>query len=287
MFKSISSKFTLLIGLCSLTILLSCKKEYETIEAIDDAKIQAYLQKNNIVAEKDPTGFYYIITNPGTGPAVNNPDSVFFSTVVQSLAGNIYFSTKAYNMQANYLGYVDPAAYRLVLNKLNRGGSAKIILPSYLAYGKNGFDPVPPNEIILTDINLFPESKLNDLDDRFIRQFITDKGLTGFTKLPSRVYRNISTLGTGEAIKLNQILTVKYKGRLLDGTVFDESGADDLEQPLHQLIRGWRYALVGIPVGTKMRVLIPSDIAYGGSAVGAVPANSILDFDIEIVKAEN
>ncbi len=283
MLNNISNKLILILSLCSVLVFQSCQKDYETIQEIDEAKIQAYLRKNNITAEKDPSGFYYQILDKGNGASINNPDSVFYSTEVKSTEGVTYFKTNDYGMVANYLGYVTPTPYRIVLSQLNRGGKARVILPSYLAYGKNGSDPVPPNEIIVTDINLFPESNLNAIDDRFIQQFITDKALTGFTKLPSRVYRNITTLGTGTPVRVNDVLKVKYTGRILNGIVFDQSGDKDLEQPLYQLIKGWRLGLSGLPVGSKVRLLVPSDLGYGAAVYGAVPANSNLDFDIEIV----
>ncbi len=285
----IQNNFKNILALITVMVLFnSCEKEYESIESIDDAKIKAYIQKNNIPAVKDPSGFYYQILEPGTGGPLLNKDSVFYTSVVKSLTGTTYYSPKEFSNEGTYLGYVTPVAYRTAMYTINRGGKVRVIVPSYLAFGKNGSGVVPANEVVVSDISVFLESKQWQLDERIILNFIAAKGLTGFTKHPSRVYQNITTVGTGDKITPLSTITVKYKGRLLNGTVFDESGTTDLVNALSDLIPGWRKVLVGVGKGTKMRILIPSDLAYGlRTDQPTIPSNSVLDFDIEIVDVSN
>lgn len=270
-----------LVGI--LFLFSSCEKEYESIESIDEAKIKAYIQKNNIPAVKDPSGFYYQILEQGTGGPLLNKDSVFYTTSVKSLTGTSYYSPTEFSNDGTYLGYVNPSAYRIAMYSINRGGKVRVIVPSYLAFGKNGQANIPPNEVIVSEISVLPETKQWEIDDRIILNFLTTKGLTGFTKHPSRIYQNVSVVGTGAAITPLSTITVKYKGRLLNGTVFDESGATDLEMALNGFIIGWRKVLVGVTKGTKLRIFVPSDLGYGITANGEIPGNSVLDFDIEIV----
>lgn len=265
----------------------SCKKEYESIENIDEAKIKAYIQKNNIPAVKDPSGFYYQILEQGTGGPLLNKDSIFYTTTIKSLTGTTYLSPAAYTNEANYLGYVSPAAYRTALYTINRGGKVRIIIPSKLAFGKNGSGNIPSNEVIVSEISVLPQTTQWAIDDKVINDFIAAKGLTGFTKHTSRVYQSTSVVGTGTAIGPFSTITAKYKGRLLNGTVFDESGTTDLVQPLNSLVLGWSKVLVGVTKGTKIRLLIPSDLGYGKTAQTKIPANSVLDFDIEIVDVKD
>ncbi len=77
MHKNITKYIYALLGV--ILIFNSCKKEYESIEDIDDAKIQAYIKSNNLPAVKDPSGFYYQVLDPGTGGAMLNKD--LFSTM--------------------------------------------------------------------------------------------------------------------------------------------------------------------------------------------------------------
>ncbi len=94
-----------------------------------------------------------------------------------------------------------------------------------MAYGKNGSGPVPSNEVIVSEITTYLETKQWQIDDRLINEFITAKNLT-MTKDPSRVYYNISQVGTGTQVSKFSTVTVKYTGRFLTGTIFDQTTGD-------------------------------------------------------------
>lgn len=76
-----------------------------------------------------------------------------------------------------------------------------------------------------------------------------------------------------------------YHGTLVDGTVFDSSveRGQPLEFGLNQVIRGWTEGLQLMVVGQKMRLFIPSDLAYGKRPAGTIPGGSLLIFDVELV----
>ena len=92
------------------------------------------------------------------------------------------------------------------------------------------------------------------------------------------------TQGTGSKPALTDVVEVHYSGKLLDGTEFDSSmGGDPVTFGLDQVIEGWTEALMLMPVGSKYRVWIPSDLAYGQSGTGPIPGGSVLDFEIELL----
>lgn len=76
-----------------------------------------------------------------------------------------------------------------------------------------------------------------------------------------------------------------YHGTLIDGTVFDSSveRGQPLEFGLNQVIRGWTEGLQLMVVGEKMRLFVPSKLAYGNRPAGAIPGGSVLIFDVELV----
>jgi len=89
-------------------------------------------------------------------------------------------------------------------------------------------------------------------------------------------------------------LTVKYVGTLLNGSVFDESNLNSsglpqpFQTPLSGLIEGWQIAFYKyIAKGGKATLYVPSGLAYGRNAVGGVPANSNLIFEIELIGFTN
>jgi peptidylprolyl isomerase len=79
---------------------------------------------------------------------------------------------------------------------------------------------------------------------------------------------------------------VHYHGTLIDGTVFDSSverGAT-ITFGLNQVIKGWTEGLQLMSEGDKVRLFIPSNLAYGSRNAGKIPANSALIFEVELVK---
>lgn len=265
----------------------ACEKEYESIQTIDEAKIKDYVAKNfagqTVLGEAN--SFRYIITNPGTGSPLLNKDSVFYDFEMKGLDGTLYQSKKKYNNVGNYVGYVTPIPFREVMLKLGRGGSAKIIIPSYMAFGKNGANDIPPNEIIVSALSILPHKTQWEIDDEHIAGFLTEKGITA-TKHSSRVYYQVIAPGTGTApIDEHSTLVVNYTGRLLDGTVFD-SGTG-FSTAITSVIQGWGKILPMFTAGAKIRLFIPSDLAYGRGGSGKIPGNAVLDFDIEITTVTN
>jgi len=93
--------------------------------------------------------------------------------------------------------------------------------------------------------------------------------------------------GTGEAAKVGDTITVHYTGTLLNGTKFDSSL--DRGTPFSfqlgegRVIAGWDQGLVGSKAGQKLRLEIPSELAYGSRAMGPISANSDLIFEVEVV----
>ena len=105
---------------------------------------------------------------------------------------------------------------------------------------------------------------------------ITDSGLQ---------YKIISD-GTGESPKPGDEVQVKYTGRLIDGTVFDSTdkrGGEPARFKVGQVIPGWTEALQLMKKGSKWELYIPSQLAYGERATGAIPQNSTLIFEVELL----
>jgi FKBP-type peptidyl-prolyl cis-trans isomerase len=95
--------------------------------------------------------------------------------------------------------------------------------------------------------------------------------------------------GTGEEVKNGDTVKVNYTGTLLDGTQFDSSL--DRGEPFEftvgqgQVIQGWDEGLLGMKVGGKRKLTIPSSMGYGETGAGeSIPPNAGLIFEIELVE---
>ncbi|MBB6238422.1 FKBP-type peptidyl-prolyl cis-trans isomerase [Pedobacter sp. AK013] len=298
------TKLSLFAILLATTIFSSCKKEYDTAQTIDDAAIKAYISKNNLtqmVPDSAKTGFYYQVTNPTDGTLFLNTDSVLYDVTVKSMTnGTTYLQSPLNGNLGTYVGYLNSffqsslsttityniPALRTAVLKLKPGGTARVLLPSYLGFGRNGTGPIPSNENLDFIIKTYPYRKQWLFDDSKIQSYLTAKNLTA-TKDLSRVYYIVGTQGTGSDVITNEsTLIIKYTGRFLDGTSFDSSTDGTFSTTLNGVIAGWGV-LTKFKEGTKIRLFIPSDLAYGTGGRGSVPPNAILDFDIEIVKVTN
>ncbi|NEU07518.1 hypothetical protein GZH53_04250 [Flavihumibacter sp. R14] len=272
-----------------VVILAGCEKEYESIEEVDERKIQDYVRAQKLNLTKDESGIYYQVLTPGTGEIAKNSEQVFFSYTAKSVDGKQYFTADSYSLNSGFLGYVRPEAWRLALYKVNKGGKVRVVFPSTLGFGRNGSGPIVGNEVLDSELELFDVRTQPEMDDVIINRFMTARSLTGFSKLPSGVYYKIIAPGTGtEEIKLTSSITIAYAGRLLKGTVFDSATKEKpFTSKLENLIEGWKQAVPLIKKGGKLRILIPSALAYGPQGSQTIPANSVLDFDIEVTDVTN
>lgn len=94
-------------------------------------------------------------------------------------------------------------------------------------------------------------------------------------------------VGTGREVKSGDTVVINYKGTLTDGTTFDSSY--DRGEPfttqigVGQVIKGWDLGVVGMKIGGKRKLTIPPSLAYGDQAVGPIPPNSTLIFQVELI----
>lgn len=97
----------------------------------------------------------------------------------------------------------------------------------------------------------------------------------------------IITAGTGAKPKATNTVRCHYEGTLINGTVFDSSYRRNqpADFPVNQVIPGWVEALQLMPVGSKWRLYVPSNLAYGEYGAGdQIGPNATLIFDVELLE---
>jgi FKBP-type peptidyl-prolyl cis-trans isomerase FklB len=166
---------------------------------------------------------------------------------------------------------------------------------------KKAFDDVLNNKQLLISeeaCNMNIQQKLQEFMSKKISgdkeagaKFLEEnKKRPGVITLPSGLQYEILTKGTGAIPKATDTVKANYAGSLIDGTEFDNSykRGEPITIPVTGVIRGWIEALEMMPVGSKWKLFIPSDLGYGDrGAGGVIPGGAALVFDIELLEIVN
>ena len=160
------------------------------------------------------------------------------------------------------------------------GGMRTIIIPSELAYGKEGMGPVPPNTDMKVVIELLEANEPIKVD-----RWEVDS--TKYQTTKSGLKYVILQNGTGENADSGRTVTVHYTGYFENGKIFDSSV--ERNEPITfvlgqgMVIPGWEEGIALLKKGGKAQLVIPPALAYGSMQRGEIPANSTLIFDVELV----
>lgn len=114
-----------------------------------------------------------------------------------------------------------------------------------------------------------------------------NKQREGIVETPSGLQYEVLKEGDGEKPEADSKVRVHYHGTLIDGTVFDSSveRGEPAEFKLNQVIRGWREALQLMPVGSKWKIYVPTELGYGRNVRpgSKIEPNAALIFEVELL----
>jgi FKBP-type peptidyl-prolyl cis-trans isomerase len=128
-------------------------------------------------------------------------------------------------------------------------------------------------------------AKAKEDGDKFLAE---NKKKVGVKSLTRGLQYQVITEGKGKKPKSTDTVKTHYRGTLIDGTEFDSSykAGEPVSFPVTGVIPGWTEALQQMPVGSKWKLFIPSELAYGEQGQGPIPPNSALIFEIELLGIE-
>lgn len=137
--------------------------------------------------------------------------------------------------------------------------------------------------LILVLTSCLENNNQPEMDDQVIQDYLKKNNLTA-KKDPSGLYYIMNQEGTGSSPYVTDTVEVRYQGRLIDGTVFDQTETDKtFTYELSGLIYGWQIGIPLMKKGGKATFFIPSALGYGYNQMGPIPPNSVLIFDIELI----
>ena len=121
-----------------------------------------------------------------------------------------------------------------------------------------------------------------DNGDKYREEFAKESGVI---KTESGLLYKVENPGSGDVVKPTDVVEVNYRGTLVDGTEFDSSYKrnQSIKFPLNGVIAGWTEGIQQIKKGGKITLVIPPELGYGDRAVGSIPANATLIFDVELL----
>lgn len=126
-------------------------------EAIDysaqnEADIKAYIEANDLTAQRSETGLYYIIDEQGDGAQPTSSSDVTVAYKGYFLNGSVFDQSEetgvTFNLQQVISGWTEGITY------FNEGGSGMLLIPAHLGYGSFDFNGIPGGSVLIFDINL-------------------------------------------------------------------------------------------------------------------------------------
>lgn len=177
-------------------------------------------------------------------------------------------------------------------NKNNQSWTSMIavvvVAIALLAFLGSGYFMAPQGRNVdkaLAEMRQAEESYISD-NSHWLEENKTKEGVV---TLPSGLQYKVITQGTGKVATMDNDVTVRYEGKLIDGTVFDSSYKRNPSTTTFkpsQVIKGWTEALCMMPEGSKWELYIPRDLGYGGQKTGNIPPFSTLIFTVEVVEVK-
>ena len=158
-----------------------------------------------------------------------------------------------------------------------------------VVYGQGGEQQMSYDEAkqVVTEFFTNLEKDAADVNAKAGREFLAANAKQeGVHVTASGLQYQIVKEGTGRKPGPNDVVTVHYTGRLIDGTVFDSSveRGEPATFAVGQVIPGWVEGLQLMSEGSAWRLFIPSELAYGAHGTGPIQPNTTLIFDVQLLK---
>ena len=208
------------------------------------------------------------------------------------------FSSQSQENQNNNTTTMDKLSYALGLSmgqNFKGSGVAKLNIDDFADALRAVYDDTEKKmtydeaKQVVTEFftNLEAEARANN--ERLGKEFLeNNKKQEGVKVTASGLQYQVVKEGDGLQPGPNDVVTVHYTGKLIDGTVFDSSveRGEPATFAVGQVIPGWVEGLQLMREGAAYRLFIPSNLAYGPHGTGPIQPNSTLIFDVQLIKVE-
>lgn len=266
--------------------------------------INAYLYENPPAAGNmviyDPSGVVIVISQVGTGELPPNLENQVFAAYSGRILANGELSSAPFDSNDNYAlklkDMID--GWKIGMGQLTQGAVAKLYIPSFYGYGRNGSGSIPGNATLVFDVHLISvnpttaqastlESQVEAIDDK-----LEELEVENVVQLESGIRIVHTEQGVGDSPTLYDQVTMNITGKLLaDQTVFAPQAyyapTNGQGGRVVNYVHGMVLGLQEMKVGGKATIYVPAILAYGAEARTGIPANSNLIFEVELLSIVN
>lgn len=267
----------------------------------------AYLEENKAKegVQVTESGLQYRVINAGQGetPTIDHIVKLQFTGTL--VDGTTFGSTRQgeepgepalFDIRSLFPGWAE------ALQMMKVGDRWELTMPSELAFGETGVPQafIPPNATIILDVELTgfmtrdeaiaqaeaEEAKMKEEQLAFLE---TNKENEGVVTTDSGLQYKVLTAGTGKSPSETSMVTVHYRGTMIDGAEFDSSykRGEPTSFPLNGVIKGWTEGLQLMKEGGKYEFYIPYDLAYGERGSRSIPPFATLIFEVELISVDS
>lgn len=286
------SSISLTVVMMSVLVVSGCLSSDDAFDtadqfALDVQQIDQYLAERGIIAERDPgTEIRYVVHNEGTGlELIFIPDSLTLSYEGRLLETEEQFVSVT-SKKENTRTIINNGISGIItaVSKVREGGFVTAYIPSFYGYGSRQVGDVPPNSVLIMDITFEQLNHRQLLQDIQLIDAALEVNQIEAVEHPAGIRYVQNEIGTGNFPNFNSMVRVTYKERLLGETESLEEKTNQ-SYSLSDFVLGVALMLTEMKPGELRVVYIPSSYGYGvnGSQDKDVPANAILEYDIELL----
>jgi peptidylprolyl isomerase len=275
--------FCLLSGL----FLHSCKTtSTNSISSSNEIKLNKELPREENKLIQLGSGVQITLTNLGEGLKIKNGDEVFFHYIGRLADGKVFDNShdRYKPVQIKMGNSIIIKGLEEAFKFLYKGDKALVVIPPNLGYGNKDLGIIPPNSTLSFEIEIVEVKPYKE----YVYQPISGDTI----KTSSGLRYIVLKKGNGNLINPKQKAELQYAGFLWDGTKFDSSYDKDVPYTFTvgagEVIAAWDEALQLMNKGSKLRILVPSQLGYGEQgSPPEIPRNARLIFDIELLDISN
>jgi len=229
--------------------------------------------------------YYDIIKGDGAEAVKNSDVATHYTLWVKTDTGYTFIASSEGNPPLDFVvGRFDKvfAGWDECVTGMKVGGKRQLVVPPDLGLGAQGAQDIPPNSVLVLEIQLMSATEplvATKVDEK---DYITTKSGLKYYDLK---------VGTGATPTAGQTVVVQYTGWLQDGTQFDSSIGRDTPFSFQlgkgSVIPGWEEGISTLKVGGKRQLVIPPALAYGDAGSGnVIPPGATLIFEVELVSIQ-